>query len=237
MPKDPIDGVTYRFEKGVNEFLGVIGWQPVGGLPDPVPPVMMVHDILEHFPDTGGEVSAEYMALGASHHLRGQGGFFGEDPNRISAQLGGTPFQMLFHHITTKGLVTDPTDDPEALKPIEDPSVEMMLLGTVTNARNTQVQNFADRHKTELLNSLSHGLCWMRLGYRRATQRYAGYDIRRISRLWLALQREMDDLTNLVAGVDGERNERDVKDILEMTIFLANYHGYARLVQERNVGA
>lgn len=192
LPADHIAAVTHRFERDYNPIIRQEGWRPAG-IPnfDPVPPAMCVHDLLEHFPELGSEVYAEYMALGCAHFIRGRGGYFKRQGVSISDALPAPAFGMLFHHIYHGNM---PTEDcpmvAEAFLPIEPFRVDQVIQQTLINAR-AFLRNTYDAKLVDA--SLKQGLGWMRIGYRRAEEeRYAGIDPRNLSKLFFQAQTRIE---------------------------------------------
>lgn len=177
-----LSGQTFEFERGFNPITHQDGWRPLQ-IPDfdPVAPTMVVHDLLEHFAEGTAEVHWEYMALGAAHLLRGEGGFFHKQGLRISDALVPPAFGMLFHHIDHSGLTTEAAPaEPEAFTPVTPFRADVEIMRTVANARDF----LRRQHATDLIDaSLQHAVGWMRLGFRRAQERYDGIPIRQVSKL------------------------------------------------------
>jgi hypothetical protein len=71
----------FRFEVAMHEDYGELGlrpkWYPTG---DPLGGMAAAHDILEHFPNDDGSTEGELMALGASLHVRQDGGATTDGP-------------------------------------------------------------------------------------------------------------------------------------------------------------
>jgi hypothetical protein len=214
-------GKTYNFVPGFNSITREAGWRPeeIPGF-DPVPAVMMVHDILEHFPGDEYEPHNEYQAQGAMFWLRHEGGYFA---GKLTSQVVIPPaFGMLFAHIIEKDLETRPcpltkfahnaiSKDESIRGPF---STENEMQTTIFNARhfinggevtgktfafpaNTTVGDtlFNDRHKARIHESLNHGIGWMRIGFRRAALRYKGLDKTRLVTMYQRAQAEIEKYT------------------------------------------
>lgn len=181
-------GVQYKFKVGKNTFLNEYGWQPVqltgddkGPAFDPVPPVMVVHDLMEHFPGDVYGPQNEYMAQGSMLWLRWEGDFFGNqrDPSNIS-NVVRPAFGMLFHHILHGKLETQEADWDSDLRLPETTDYALNNLITLTRQYIVERNEFTADNKKLLLTSLHRGIPWIKRGYHKAAQRYQGLDKKRL---------------------------------------------------------
>ena len=200
-------GKIYRFVPGKNRLTNETGWRPIDlrGF-DPVPPIMVVHDILEHFPGDEFDPHNEYQAQGAMFWLRHEGGYFrklgfGEAEEAVIAPA----FGMLFKHIAGKKLKTKKCPAVlEASEPLDTNDTDRRMQKAVFNAYDyingqyiggyfrlpPEVTN-ADKAKARLHESLKSALGWMRIGYRRAAMRYRGVDKQKLVNLYINIQNKM----------------------------------------------
>lgn len=230
---------VYEYATGKNEFTNEIGWRPIT-LPefDPVNSIMAVHDILEHFPGDEYQPHNEYQAQGAMFWLRHEGKYFPKEGGPTSSVVIKPAFGMLFHHIHHKKLPTNVCPFvTEAVVPLRNAKTELAMINTVINAHRyanaefklpvvkadaltaTEVE-ILEEARSRLIDSLSHALGWMRIGYRRAELRFKGLDKDRLVTLYLETQKSMDKLLPVATA--------SPKSVLKVKI---DYLAYSAIVQ------
>ncbi len=208
----------YMFTLGKNDFTGLPGWKPIDIQNfDPVVASMVVHDILEHFPKDEYEPHNEYQAQGAMFWLRFEGEYYQRTApavSAISSVVVPNAFGLLFFNIFRNSLSTlscpfvreahDPLPaiktDHEMIRVLGE--AQRYIDGTFKipnqpekDKITAEVAAVIEGAKIRLTNSLAQALGWMRIGYRRAAQRYLGVDKKRLVSLYIDLQGSIERLT------------------------------------------
>lgn len=193
----------YNFVRGPSEYnANINGWRPLE-IPDfdPVGPVMVPHDLMEHFPDDEYKVHGEYQAQGSMLYLRLEGGYF--RGQNFEKTVIPPAFGMLFFHMHRKGLYTEPCPEMEEAheRLPQDTEFALMSLSTAAIQYAGTDADFHDklrRHdrnvrqeylKDLVSNSIYEGLGWMRIGYRRAKARFGRFNKDRLVSLFGAVAR------------------------------------------------
>lgn len=172
-PVAPLAPITENYLFEHHHLLGVNGWRPtsMAGF-DPVPPVMVVHDLLEHFAEGTSDVYWEYMALGAALWLRHEGRFFRHQKKYFDREIAFAVAKPFFTHITERQLPADVADPIlGGREPLDNVNTEMELLSTVSRMRRAALKLHFNIHDVDAI--LYPAAEWMRIGYRRAVDRYA----------------------------------------------------------------
>jgi len=158
---------TYTFEVAEHEEFGGLGfrpkWYPQG---DPLGGMGVAHDILEHFPKDDGSAEGEYMALGASLFIRGQGGY----------PMNGTSEQNIASDLPTVWGVQSYVRDCALSK---DPDLMERAREAVGHFRKEGT--YMDRDQRPSEESYERIARWIAKGYQRARKRYAKQGASRIT--------------------------------------------------------
>lgn len=226
-------GRLYNFESGVNSFTGQRGWKPVelskgsdaGKGFDPVAPVMVIHDLMEHFPEDEYGPHAEYMAQGAMLWLRFEGKFFANIPD-MAEKVVKPAFGMLYHHIskdrletrqftgapTSDGVVTD--GNPFNNMKRDTAYALSALIEASRKYTNDQIGAIGSSSGERIYESLFRGIPWIVQGYVRAERRYAGLDKQKLIRLYkdavAAIGEPVDERSSLTLSMRYEKYTADV---------------------------
>lgn len=237
------EGKTYKFIAGKNPITRDLGWKPldIKGF-DPVAPVMVVHNIMEHFPDDEGGAHNEYQAQGAAFWLRHEGKY----PFLISKDVIAPAFGMLFYHIINSSLKTKKCPLVEqALLPLKNRDTDSLIKETLENAREYistgdfvygagRTLKMPQKGYDILYDSLEQALGWMRIGYLRAAKRYQGLDKRKLVKLFIETQNAVE---YYLGQVDYTFSDRDASsDVLSVTMKPSEYAYAVSFVSETSGG-
>ena len=196
-----------RFVKGLNKIPhvggdgGKLGLRP-SNIPgfDPVPPPMVVHDLLEHFPGEAFDGHAEFLAQGAAIWLRHEGGYWsfkGGDMHSIAADA----FLMLFHYIINKNLRVAECLEPFGLVPLDRAESELLLQSYLARGRAV-LHEKASVYNNFVDVALVRGAAWMRVGYRRASRRYAAVGNKPLAKLFYETEKKLEAALNVMGDDD-----------------------------------
>lgn len=226
--------VPYTFVRGTSKYSGDEGWRPkeIPGF-DPVSPVMVVHDILEHFPGDEGEVYNEYQAQGAMFWIRHEGGFFDDSGDATSDVVIKPAFGQLFYHIVKNKLTTAacPTSK-EAQELLKNKDTDYEMQRTVSNAFEYIEERFESgfqyksnhgskaAQKERLTKSLTHALGWMRIGYHRCAMRYKGVSQERLARLYSQVVEKIEEVERKIDGGSTSFGDPPKDTETELTIWI-----------------
>lgn len=190
--------ITRTFIVEKHEEYGNVGLRPEG-VPhaDPLTGMAIAHDILEHFHRDDGSQEAEFMALGASLFVRGEGYFAqrGSNSTDPAEHLSGE-FGLIYDALCQR---SEPTTvrDPGRTTKLED-DLEELLDRMFMKAR----KEFFDSHEEESERrylrepQATRMRGWFRRGYRKAIKRYKEIDpclnTCALSSLFIDIQKEAD---------------------------------------------
>jgi hypothetical protein len=179
--------ITGEFACEIHEEYGELGLRPAW-MPnaDPYSGMAVAHDLLEHLPGDDGGVEAEFQALGAAYWLRGESGYFGSrgwgnaDP---IANLS-SDFVELYRHLAHEDFTLYA---PPSTEPLEDESADENLRRIARDGCNLvrEEESYSYDDKDEEDSELTAFCCtetqerihgWLRIGYRRAVERFEGID-------------------------------------------------------------
>jgi hypothetical protein len=197
-------GKTFTFVKETNAFSGQPGWRPKE-IPnfDPVAPSMVLHDIWEHSPGSPATPDEEFQAIGSAMLLRFEGGYFAKKSERPSDALAPA-FGMLFFHAQVKN--RRPTREcpyyiPAASAPLENGETELEMVRAIGKARDfIQGNGLFNLRRKEIDLSLVQALGWMRIGYRKATLRFAGIRLPRLANTYLQAEKQIAEFLTIDDG-------------------------------------
>jgi hypothetical protein len=189
--------IEAQFAVETHEEYGTLGLRPVD-MPnaDPLGGMAVPHDMLEHFPGDDGGVEAEFMALGAMLLIRGQTGFLQRSGNVNPPESHiAADFILLYRHVADEGFsLLDPGEEDTGPLGDEHGDADSVLRRAVRlglestkeeeryNANRDEDEFGTDADDDELVIFCSDQtgeriLGWLRKGYRKAVERYAGVDI------------------------------------------------------------
>lgn len=202
---------TFTIQK--DEDYGIIGlkpsWIPISNAGTGT---LIAHDMFEHSATAKfGAAEEELMALGAAHLIRGENGFlirnnkqtnesvFSNDIYSILYDLGNNERSRLLSRCEK----TLPLKNDEAERVFE----EAARLGIDQTVEEWEyLENIEeDTPKDSIIGTMLDGdystqslkctiVDWMRLGYRKATKRYAGVDLYDLARIYKEIGKEVDDI-------------------------------------------
>lgn len=157
-------------------------FEPIGGMG-------VAHDLLEHFPNDGGDLEGELMALGASLYVRNMDEYYANkgvhdtDPaSHISSEFV-QQCHLLGDAYTLRAINT---------RPLRDEYVESCIQNIVTRGRrlvHADVGAFPvwlkTGHKAALVG-------WLRAGYRAAAQRYRRHKQYNVLHAFVTIEHKVD---------------------------------------------
>jgi len=207
--------LSATFVKDYNAFTRDWGWRPIENVRfDAVNGLMACHDILEHFPLSGvAPVADEFLAIGAAFFLRVEPGFFDDDPFEdsnysLTRDFLIPAFTTLFHHIVDEHLMTPPAPNIAAAqialpRPLEEDIRDALILAsgriaqefTRSSGRYGTPDPYEKLRRTHyIVDALMGAKGWIRLGYRKAAERYRGLRRISLSEMYRDAAEEMTDL-------------------------------------------
>ena len=173
--------VQTSFVCEMHEEYRELGLRPVD-MPEADPRNAVAHDILEHFPGDDGGVEAEFMALGAAYWLRGETGYFQRNGNTHSPEAHiAADFRELYQHVAHEGFsLEDPSGATGRMLDYEEAD-EALVRACCIGLREVNDEDEYDADDEALADFTSQESAdrivgWLRLGYLKAVERYAGVD-------------------------------------------------------------
>ena len=152
------------------------------------------HDILEHFPKEPGPVEGEFMALGASIFVRGEGGYWAASYSSPAKNIG-SDLPDIWGRVAR---------GDQYLRPFPHRSCAIWG-GYAEDTINEVLHEFKrldragerrydiDRGDSKLTSSVIETMrAWMRNGYRLARRRYFNYNACHMTYLFQQIEKEAD---------------------------------------------
>lgn len=204
-PKSPSENPSPRVGARKHVFVceehkeyGAKGWRPKN-IPnfDPLSGMAIPHDVLEHFADDDGDAEGEFQALGAALFVRGDGGYWDgrHVGNRNVGENVGSDFPMVFSLVLNGDVQFEAP--PKTKRCAEH--VEEWIETAVNYGVKISVDEFFD-YAIEKDPSFSKQIKtwakwaegWLRVGYRRAQERYKAIGAAGICKIFRQIQEEAD---------------------------------------------
>ena len=167
------------------------GWDPLGGM-------AVAHDVLEHFADTTDAPLHELQALGAALWIRDGGNYWGTyHPQSIYWDGGhhiAPDLITVLQHALHEGM--DLPKPPRTVRCDAEDQIDIALW----NARKEVTSEWEDPREARELLKLCRG--WLRIGYRRAAERYKGHSPQQVVRLFREIEEQAEKaLKTAEAGI------------------------------------
>jgi hypothetical protein len=210
--------MKYRFVCEEHQDFGGNGWR-LESQPgfDPLGGMAVAHDIIEHFPDGDESPADEFQALGASYFVRGCGGYFSIKGAYHSPESNiASDFPMILQHIIYQDMYLR---TPPATRPLREESDEEGIQEILREARKLVRSEFSDpEDQRKCMEELKKAEGWLRIGFRRASKRYAG-NLFKVVEMFLKIEKEADRILR----------HAEIGDVLEINV--SGYRATIALVE------
>jgi hypothetical protein len=193
--------MDYIFTFGEDPEYGFSGWIPKF-MPynNAVTGAGAAHDIFEHGRGDDGTVESELSALGASHYIRGEQGYYQDIGNLLSPEEHlGSPISDMLEILHRRGRAVASPGRTHAL----DETTEQSF----ADASTMGLARFEDEYRQQRDESPDYsGLTkaevhqrivgWLRKGYRKGQARFKDHDPYSVKQLYQRLTKDIDKLTS-----------------------------------------
>ncbi len=177
------------FTVETHEEYGMLGLRPKDCPTfDPLTGMATAHDMLEHPPGDTGEVHEELMAFGASIVTRYLGGYWAGKRGPVEENWDSDVANIL-QYVDTKGRPLIAPPGAQGTRRLDDDHLEE----TVANAGRLMSVANEDWSRDAGLGDAAVISRWLRIGYRKALQRYKGTDPGTLCHLFQMVERQADD--------------------------------------------
>lgn len=170
--------VTKTFVCEEHQDYGILGWREIDKDHfEPLAGIAVAHDCLEHFPDDGPAIEHEIQAFGAMLHVRGSqmGNGYRTSPWWESSQSG---LLNVFHIYRYQGVAFHKPPNTHKLSNEEGEYQIAELLAAFPGFLESELSSSADNEdereedRQQIQTFVSYLRGWLRIGYRRAVQRW-----------------------------------------------------------------
>jgi hypothetical protein len=191
--------MKYIFEKAKHEDYGEWGLKLKGlDFAEPLGAMTAIHDVMEHFPDwKGDELAGELMALGASFFVRE---YYHQNKGRNNTEVAENMeselyFIWRYYDRTGDSFPNWFSYRPAVSKKLPEYAEEQIRKGArlMVNAdewKELSDNPMADDQDREMARL--NIIYWFRKGYRKAQQRYKGFDSYTLSVTFEKLENEVE---------------------------------------------
>ena len=157
---------------------------------DPAQGRQVAHDLLEEFPRGQDQPHDEFMALGAAIWGRGQGGYF--QYRSAAYNIAGDFTFAIGHAFNEDGYYL--RNAPRTYK-LRDWDAEAVIeeIGQIVLESGFE-DIYDDDNRQRAIDYVSHALNWMRIGYRRAAQRFRVTNHYEITAIFNTIEKEVDKI-------------------------------------------
>ena len=191
---------------------GGFGLVPCGSIGfDPLGPMGVVHDLVEHDDVDLGSIHNELRAFGRMAYIRGEGGYWEMKGQRVLGFPSNAAGEILQIFAEMFWEAKPHTYEP----PPGDVDIEPVALEAATLAVELADREFGDPELTEWFAEYHDEIAvWLTIGYRAAAEEYGGWHPHDICQAWLGLEKLIADA---LKGDDHPWGEAFVGDQIEIT--------------------
>lgn len=199
--------MNYIFTFGEDREYGFSGWIPkFMPYENAVTGLGAAHDILEHGLRDDGTVESELMALGVSHYIRGEQGYYVDIGNVLPPEDHlAHPLSDMLKVLSARGRVlANPGITKSLWEETEESFAEasrkcLQLFEDEYVHQYEEAPNYAGLSKSEVQRRI---VGWLRKGYRKGQARFKGHDPYSVKQLFKQLASQVDKVKNFAEEGD-----------------------------------